>query len=288
MAVTPPVVLTIAGFDPSSGAGITADIKTIAAHECYGVSCITALTVQSTQGVKRVHPADPEIITATLEELVSDLEVAAVHIGMFGTADGVRAVADFLGRAKLPHVVLDPVLKSSSGADLLDSAGVHLLIEKLIPLVEVITPNRAEAAALTGLPVANLEEMGPAAARLHALGAPNVVITGGDMEKATDYLSFATPQGPGHEVEVFKAERLRSNSTHGTGCAFATSLACHLAQGRGMAEAVLLSKAYVAAAIANAQPLGRGVGPLNHLFRMNRQRRVSAAVPEGDAAHSRN
>ena len=286
MAVPPPVVLTIAGFDPSSGAGITADIKTIAAHECYGISCITALTVQSTQGVQGVRPAEPETITATLEELVSDLAVAAVHVGMLGTADVVAAVADFLGRTNLPHIVLDPVLKSSSGADLLDTLGVQLLIERLIPLVEAITPNRAEAAALTGLPVESLEEMGSAAARLHALGAPNVVITGGDMEKATDFLSFATPQG--YDVEVFKAERLRSNSTHGTGCAFATSLACHLAQGRAMPEAVLLSKAYVAAAIANATPLGRGVGPLNHLFRMNRQRRVSAAVPEGDATHSRN
>src|SRR5882672_10314947 len=157
MAATPPVVLTIAGFDPSSGAGITADIKTIAAHECYGVSCITALTVQSTQGVKRVVPVDPGLLTATLEELVSDLEIAAVHIGMLGTVEVARAVADYLGRAKLPHVVLDPVLKSSSGTDLLDPAGSQLLIETLIPLAEVITPNRAEASALTGLPVANLE-----------------------------------------------------------------------------------------------------------------------------------
>jgi hydroxymethylpyrimidine/phosphomethylpyrimidine kinase len=286
MAATPPIVLTIAGFDPSSGAGITADIKTIAAHECYGVSCITALTVQSTQGVKRVQSVDPEIVTASLRELVSDLEIAAVHIGMLGTASMVRALADFLIQAQLPHVVLDPILKSSSGTDLLEPAGPQLLIDKLIPLAEVITPNRAEATALTGLPVANLEQMGAAAARLHALGAANVVITGGDLEKATDLFSCATSEGV--EIEVFKSERLRSNSTHGTGCAFSTSLACHLAQGRAMAEAVLLSKAYVAAAIANAQPLGRGVGPPHHLYRMNRQRRVSPAAPEGDAAHLRN
>jgi hydroxymethylpyrimidine/phosphomethylpyrimidine kinase len=286
MAATPPVVLTIAGFDPSSGAGITADIKTIAAHECYGVSCITALTVQSTQGVKRVQPVDPELITATLEELVSDLEIAAVHIGMLGTVEVARAVADYLGRAKLPRVVLDPILKSSSGADLLDTSGWQLLIETLIPLAEVITPNRAEASALTGLPVANLEQMESAAVRLHALGAANVVITGGDLEKSTDLLSFTTSRGV--EVEVFKSERLRSSSTHGTGCAFSTSLACHLAQGRDLPEAVLLSKAYVAAAIANAQPLGKGVGPLNHLYRMNRQRRTTTAIPEAEGAHSRN
>ena len=118
MAVTPPVVLTIAGFDPSSGAGITADIKTIAAHECYGVACITALTVQSTRGVRRVEPVDARIISETLDELVSDFAVEAVHIGMLGNEDVVKAVADFLGKAALPHVVLDPILKSSSGKSL--------------------------------------------------------------------------------------------------------------------------------------------------------------------------
>ena len=286
MAATPPVVLTIAGFDPSSGAGITADIKTIAAHGCYGVSCITALTVQSSQGVRRVEPVGPEIVAETLQELVSDLEFAAVHIGMLGTGEAVRVVADFLDRAKPPHVVLDPVLRSSSGADLLNRAGLRLLIEKLIPLAEVTTPNLDEASALTGLPVTNLDQMRAAAAELHSLGAANIVITGGHLEKATDLLSFTT--GRGVEREVFKAERLRSNSTHGTGCAFATALACHLAHGRGLPEAVLLSKAYVAAAIANAHPLGRGVGPVNHLYRMNRQRRGSAAIAEVETAHSRN
>src|SRR6202051_2640748 len=156
MALAPPVVLTIAGFDPSSGAGITADIKTIAAHECYGVCCITALTVQSTQGVRRVEGVDPKIIVETLGELISDLAVDAVHIGMLGNAQVVEAVASFLGqafpgRARLPHVVLDPILKSSSGADLLDAAGTRLLIEKLLPLAELITPNLDEAAALAGL-----------------------------------------------------------------------------------------------------------------------------------------
>ena len=285
MAPTPPVVLTIAGFDPSSGAGITADIKTIAAHECYGVSCITALTVQSTQGVRRVEPVEPSTILETLNELISDLEIAAVHVGMLGTAEAARAVADFLGRVKLPHVVLDTILKSSSGADLLEPDGTQVLIEKLIPLAEVITPNLDEAGALTRLPVANLDQMRAAAAKLHSMGAVNVVITGGYLEKATDLLSFATSRGV--EQEVFKAEKLRSNSTHGTGCAFATALACHLAHGRGLPEAVLLSKAYVAAAIANAHPLGRGVGPVHHLYRMNRQRRASSAVPEVEAAHSR-
>ncbi len=284
--MAPPVVLTIAGFDPSSGAGITADIKTIAAHECYGVSCITALTVQSTQGVRRVEGIDPSIIAATLQELVADVDVEAVHIGMLGNGQVVDVVADFLIEKHLPHVVLDPILKSSSGADLLDAAGTRLLLERLIPLAELITPNLDEASVLTGMTVTNLDQMREAAARLHSLGAANVVVTGGHLEKAIDLLSFATARGT--EEEVFKADRQRSNSTHGTGCAFSTALACHLAHGRGLPEAVLLSKAYVSAAIANAHPLGHGVGPLHHLFRMRQQRRPSTIVTQGEHAHSRN
>jgi hydroxymethylpyrimidine/phosphomethylpyrimidine kinase len=285
MPLTPPVVLTIAGFDPSSGAGITADVKTIAAHECFGVCCITALTVQSTQGVRRVAGVDPSLIAETLQELVSDLIVEAVHIGMLGNEKAVAVVADFLAEARLPHVVLDPILKSSSGADLLDAAGTRLLIERLIPLAELITPNLDEAAVLTGKAVTNLDQMHEAAARLHALGAANVVVTGGQLEKATDLLSFSGARGK--EQEVFKADRQGSSSTHGTGCAFATALACHLAHGRGLPEAVLLSKAYVSAAIANAHPLGKGVGPLHHLYRMGQQRRASTVVSEAEPTHSR-
>ncbi len=289
MAATPPVVLTIAGFDPSSGAGITADIKTIAAHECYGVSCITALTVQSTQGVRRVEGADPSIIAETLQELAADVAIAAVHIGMLGNGQVVEVVADFLSQARLPNVVLDPVLKSSSGADLLDAAGTRLLLERLLPLAELTTPNLDEARLLTGMTVTNLDQMRKAAARLHSLGAANVVVTGGHLdkgEKAIDLLSFTT--GRGIEEEVFKADRQRSNSTHGTGCAFSTALACHLAHGRGLPEAVLLSKVYVSAAIANAHPLGRGVGPVHHLYRMGQQRRASTVVSDAEHAHSRN
>jgi hydroxymethylpyrimidine/phosphomethylpyrimidine kinase len=284
MAETPPVVLSIAGFDPSSGAGITADIKTMAAHECYGICCITALTVQSTRGVRRVEAVDPDLIAATLRELVSDVGVAAVHIGMLGNRRTVEVVEAFLREADLPHVVLDPILKSSSGADLLDAEGTKVLIERLMPLSEVVTPNLEEASAMTGLKVTSLGEMREAAKRLHALGAANVVVTGGHLERAIDLLSFSTGQGT--EQEVFKAERLRSNATHGTGCAFATALACHLAQGRGLPEAALLAKVYVSAAIANAHPLGHGVGPLHHLYRMNQQRRASSVVSDGEGIRS--
>ena len=167
MVLRPPVVLTVAGFDPSSGAGITADIKTIAAHDCYGICCITALTVQSTRGVRRVEGVDPKTILQTLQELASDLEIEAVHIGMLGNEQVVKAVADFLAESKLPHVVLDPILKSTSGIDLLDDAGTSLMIEKLVPVAEVVTPNLDEASVLTGLAVTNLDEMRVAAARLH-------------------------------------------------------------------------------------------------------------------------
>jgi hydroxymethylpyrimidine/phosphomethylpyrimidine kinase len=205
---------------------------------------------------------------------------------MLGNGLVAEAVADFLEQAKLGHVVLDPILKSSSGADLLDAEGTRLLVERLVPLAEVVTPNLDEASALTGMVVTNLEEMRAAAERLHAMGARNVVVTGGHLEKAIDLLSFTG--GRGVEQEVFKAERLRSNATHGTGCAFSTALACHLAQGRGLPEAVLLAKVYVSAAIANAHPLGQGVGPLHHLYRMGQQRRASGGVPEAEHAHSRN
>jgi len=272
MASLPPVVLTIAGFDPSSGAGITADIKTIAAHSCYGVACISALTVQSTSGVRRMEPVAAALVVETLDELAADMEIGVVKIGMLGTAKIVKAVVDFLERQRVPHVVLDPVLKSSSGTELLEAAGEKLMRERLLALATVTTPNLDEAARLVGGQVRNPEEMKTAAAKLHGMGAKNVVITGGHLDKAIDLLSFTNSRGS-IEQEVFKAERERSKSTHGTGCAFSTAMACHLALGRGLPEAVLLAKAYVGAAISNAQPLGRGTGPLHHLYRMNQPAR---------------
>lgn len=290
MTEKPPVVLTIAGFDPSSGAGVTADIKTIAAHACYGVACITAMTVQSTAGVKRVVEVDPTLILDSLEELASDMEIAAVHIGMLGSGKVAKAVADFLsgqgpkgvrngGKARLPNIVLDPILKSSSGADLLDPAGTKILIERLIPIADVVTPNVDEAAAITGLRVKELDDLKAAAIKLHEMGSAAVVVTGGHLEKAIDLLSYKTKRGI--EQEIFKAERQRSNSTHGTGCAFATAMACHLALDRGLAEAALLAKTYVTAAISNGQDLGKGVGPVHHLYRMHQQRRAAGTGGEG-------
>jgi len=210
---------------------------------------------------------------------------------MLGTGKVARAVADFLSgqpsgktgpssnrKARLPNVVLDPILKSSSGADLLDSSGTRVLIDRLIPLADVVTPNVDEAAAITGIKIKELEEMKASADKLHEMGASAVVITGGHLDKAMDLLSFTTKRGI--EQEVFKAERQRSNSTHGTGCAFATAMACHLALDRGLAEATLLAKTYVTAAISNGQPLGKGTGPVNHLYRMTQQRRAASSGSE--------
>jgi hydroxymethylpyrimidine/phosphomethylpyrimidine kinase len=263
MLQSPPIVLTIAGFDPSSGAGITADIKTIAAHGCYGVAAITALTVQSTAGVRQVNPVDPKLLRDSLDELTADVKVSAVHIGMLGSAEVAAEVVDFLQRSQLPHVVLDTILKSTSGTKLLDDSAVKTLTEKLLTLAEAVTPNADEAAALTGLQVSYVDDMRQAAQKLHEMGAKGVVITGGHLEKATDVLSLKNG-----EFQIFKSDKQDSTCTHGTGCAFSSAIACHLAYGRALPEAVLLAKAYITAAIANAYPIGKGAGPVNHMYRM--------------------
>ena len=225
-----------------------------------------------------MEPIEPALVTETLEELAADLEIAAVHIGMLGSAKVVQAVADFLEHRNQGNVVLDPVLTSSSGTNLVDAAGVRVMVEKLLPLAAVVTPNVDEASSLTALPVTNVDQMRAAAAKLHAMGAAAVVITGGHLDKAIDLLSFTSKRGI--EQEIFKSNRQKSTSTHGTGCAFATAITCHLAQGRGLPEAVLLAKAYVSAAIINARPIGKGIGPVHHLYRMYQQRRTIIADPE--------
>jgi hydroxymethylpyrimidine/phosphomethylpyrimidine kinase len=262
--VPPPIVLTVAGFDPSSGAGITADLKTIAAHRCFGVSCVTALTVQSTQGVFRVEPVSPDLVSETLFELASDMEFAAIRVGMLGSAAVAERLASFLSGRRAKNVVLDPVLRSSSGADLLDQSAVEFLCKWLLPLATVVTPNMDEAEVLTGLPVRSLSEMKAAAEHLQRMGAHNVVITGGHLPENTDLLRLNT--GEEHQ---FTSPMISSNSTHGTGCAFATALACNLGLGKEMKEAVGDAKEFVARAIAAAYPLGQGKGPLNHLYRFD-------------------
>jgi hydroxymethylpyrimidine/phosphomethylpyrimidine kinase len=260
MTRTPPIILTIAGFDPSSGAGITADLKTAAAHGCYATACITALTVQSTRGVSRVEALRPSLVRDTLEELVADMAISAVKIGMLGSAEVAREVADFLDEAHFGIVVLDTIVRSSSGADLLGSGGLEIMRDRLVPLSTVVTPNVDEAAALTGMRVSSVPEMRTAAERLRQLGATNVVVTGGHLAEPVDLLS--SPTG----VEEFRGAHLDSYCTHGTGCAFSTALACNLVNCKALGDAVSAAKAYVTAAIRAGYPVGSGGGPVNHLF----------------------
>jgi hydroxymethylpyrimidine/phosphomethylpyrimidine kinase len=258
-----PVVLSIAGFDPSSGAGITADLKVIASHGCFGVSAITALTVQSTRGVAAVQPVPAPTLAFTLDELASDFEIAAVKVGMLATAEVAKAVADFLEARKPQNVVLDPIILSSSGSELLDTAGVEILKARLLRAADLVTPNITEALALTSLPVGNPEEAFAAARRLQKMGARTVVITGGHLADNSDFL--LTESGGEH---VFAGPKLSSQSTHGTGCAFATSIACGLAKGLTLSAAVKQAKDFVRQAIEAAEPIGTGPHkPINHLFR---------------------
>lgn len=269
-----PVILSITGYDPCSGAGITADIKTAAANGCYAVTCITALTVQSTQGVVAVETPKPELVSATLRTLADDLPIAAIRIGMLGIGGIVGVVADFLQERQFGNVVLDPVIRSSSGTVLLDRDGVEVLRKRLLPLSDVVTPNLDEAAILAGVnPIpaaASWDAVAPRllelADRLHQLGSRAVVITGGHLDPPNDLLSYV--QDGVRQNEIFPGHRIASRSTHGTGCAFATALACQLALGRDLPEAVREAKAYVRSAIEAAYPLGKGIGPMNHLFRL--------------------
>lgn len=264
-----PVVLSIAGFDPSSGAGVTADIKTAAAHGCFAVTCITSVTVQTTQGVRRVEPLQGEFVSETLFELASDLLIHAVRIGMLGSGEVAEAVAAFLETTRPPNIVLDPILRSSSGTDLIDAKGAEILKKRLLPLATLVTPNLAEAAALTRLTVSGIDDMRSAGRELLRLGAGNAVITGGHLEgDAIDLLLWR----PGGMEEVFeeelRGERIHSSSTHGTGCAFATSVACHLARGFTIPEAVAGAKEFVRSAIEHATPLGHGNGPMELLWNL--------------------
>jgi hydroxymethylpyrimidine/phosphomethylpyrimidine kinase len=204
-----------------------------------------------------------------LQELTSDLPPAAVHIGMLGAGEVARAVADYLGQNKPPNVVLDPILRSSSGADLLDEAALAVLRTRLLACADVVTPNLEEAAVLAGMAVCTLDEMKAATARLHELGARAVVIKGGHLSgsEVVELLSFRC-EGDLRRQE-FRGTRLLTRATHGTGCAFASALACNLALRRGLPDAVLAAKQYVAAAMEHAYPLGSGSGPMHHLYRLD-------------------
>jgi hydroxymethylpyrimidine/phosphomethylpyrimidine kinase len=248
----PPILLTIAGFDPSCGAGTAADLKTFAAHGCYGVAAITALTVQNTQGVEDVHNTPSATLKAQLEVLAKDCNIAAVKIGMLGNRGNAAIVAEFLDAHTFAHVVHDPVMKSSSGRELLDAAGVKFLAAELLKRASVITPNVPEAEILTGLTIKDVADMEAAARKIVEMGARAVIVKGGHMGRPTDVLFDGT------DMVTLPGERVNEEQLHGTGCTFASALAAHLAVGRGLLESKAIEKAY---------PVGKGRLPLDHFYR---------------------
>jgi len=258
----PPILLTIAGFDPSCGAGTVADLKTFAAHGCYGVAAITSLTVQNTQGVEAVHNTPTAELRGQLDILVKDCDIAAVKIGMLGNRGNAGVVAEFLDAHKFAIVVHDPVMKSSSGAELLDAGGVKYLMTELLKRASVFTPNVPEAEALTGLEIKDLASMEVAARKLVEMGARAVIVKGGHMDRAVDVVF------DGNEMVQLGGDTVKIESTHGTGCTFASALTAQLAAGRGLIEAATLAKAYVTKAIEKGYAVGKGRMPLDHFYRL--------------------
>jgi hydroxymethylpyrimidine/phosphomethylpyrimidine kinase len=267
--------LTIAGSDPSGGAGIQADLKTFAAFGLYGASAITAITVQSTKGVEAVAPLSADLVTAQIEAVAADLAIHATKVGMLGTAAIVEAVAAAIAELDLPLVVVDPVLVSSSGERLLDADGVQTLCLELFPRARVVTPNVPEAEALSGLRIASGDDAREAARRIRGMGAAAVVITGGHA-RWDDKGSRAVSEGStphvvdllfdGREFHEFRVARVDSRQTHGTGCTFASAVAAGLALGQALPDAVARAQQYVAGAIAHAPGIGHGRGPLDHFW----------------------
>jgi len=268
-------VLTIAGFDPSSGAGVTADLMVFGAHGLFGTSAITSLTVQSTLGVAASHPVDAGVVLATLQCLEQDLPAAGVKLGMLATAPVVGAVADFLAEVRGRRdvvVVLDPVLRSSSGRELLDAEGVELLRGRLLPLVDWVTPNLDELALLTGRAIAGRVEMAEGAAVLQEAiarrgGRAHVLAKGGHLAELADQTAsddlLLTRDGEAHWLA---GERIATRSTHGTGCALSSALLSRVVLGDAPLEAAEAAKRYVEGALRSAVPLGQGRGPMHHLW----------------------
>jgi hydroxymethylpyrimidine/phosphomethylpyrimidine kinase len=259
---TPPILLTIAGFDPCCGAGTVADLKTFAAHGCYGVAAITSMTVQNTQGVEAVHNTPSAELRGQLEILVKDCEIAAVKIGMLGNRGNAVVIGEFLDAHKFSHVILDPIIKSSSGTELLDAGGVKYVATELMKRASVFTPNVPEAEVLTGFEIKDVSVMEAAARKLVEMGAQAVIVKGGHMERAVDVVF------DGSELVQLGGDRIKTENMHGTGCTFASALTAQLAAGRGLIEAATLAKAYVTKAIEKGYAIGKGRMPLDHFYRL--------------------
>ena len=256
-------ILSIAGSDPSGGAGVQADLKTFAARGAYGMAVLTALTAQNTQAVSGVHLVPPAFVAAQIADVFADVRVDAVKIGMIASAEIAEAVAGALSRHRAMPVVLDPVMVAKGGASLLARDAVEALARRLLPLATVLTPNLPEAAALLGEPEANdRAAMEAQAKRLLALGPGAVLLKGGHLPGGESPDVLATPD----HVRWFEGVRVLTRNTHGTGCTLSSAIAAELGKGRPLADAVAAAKSFVAGAVraSDALTVGSGHGPLHH------------------------
>lgn len=255
-------VLSIAGSDSSGGAGIQADIKTITAHGLYAETAITAVTAQNTQGVTGVAVMDPAFVVQQIRACFEDIRPDAVKVGMVASAAIVEAIADELVRCKASNIVVDPVLAATSGASLADDDVAQALLERLVPIASIVTPNMLEAAILSGRTVETRSDMEEAAAVIKAKTPGAVLVKGGHLDGDPDDLLLTE-----HLRTVWlNRRRVHTSSTHGTGCTLSSAIACGLARGYDMQAAVSKAKAYVSGALENAPGLGSGNGPLNHMW----------------------
>lgn len=255
--------LTIAGSDSCGGAGIQADLKTFAAHGLYGMSVITAVTAQNTQGVFAVQDISPEIIEKQMDAIFEDIQVDAVKIGMVSRIDTIEIIAKTLKKYKIKNLVVDPVMVSKSGYHLLRPEAKEALIKELLPMATVITPNLPEGEVITGERISTLEEMKKAAMAIHKMGPKHVLLKGGHLEDdATDILY------DGKDFKYFNGKRIDTKNTHGTGCTLSSAIASNLGKGMDMVEAVKAAKEYITVAIENSFSIGRGVGPTHHFYQL--------------------
>lgn len=256
----PPVVMTIAGLDPSGGAGILADIKTIGAFGCYGVAAVTSLTFQNTLGVLGASHQSAGTVRRQITALFDDFEIAAIKTGMLPTPEIVVDVAAIIQTKSVPIVVVDPVLRATSGFPLVEEGVAEALRTHLFPLASLVTPNIAEAQLFSGEEIKDLPAAQRAAELILATGPRAVLITGGDAVSDSSIDILLDEHGSG----AYSADRIISRNSHGTGCTFASALACLCAKGHTLREAIPIAKRYIVEAIQSGPGLGRGHGPLNH------------------------
>jgi hydroxymethylpyrimidine/phosphomethylpyrimidine kinase len=260
-------VLTIAGSDSGGGAGVQADLKTVAALGCYGMSAITALTAQNTLGVSGIHPVPPDFAAAQITAVLEDIGADAVKIGMLYSSELIRVVAEQLRKFGARNIVLDPVMVAQSGDRLLQDDAVGAITEYLMPLADVVTPNIPEAEVLIGGRIRSLEDRRAAARDLGRFGSRSVLIKGGHgEEKDSSDLLYVCRE---NRFVAFAADRIVSRNTHGTGCTLSSAIAAFLAKGDSLEDAVRRAKEYISQAIraAAGYTLGRGHGPVHHFFR---------------------